>query len=309
MNLNERNFLELAKQGNTKAIEALINRSLQPKGIMVKVNLSNSCLQIIVESSKSLNQKLITDFLLGGIRKLNIESIENIRIFSKQSGQDFPDWIQDTAIRNKEESVKIQESGSVSSFREIDKSLSSSNLGHVKSKSLKSNDIKNSTGDQLEEGIWSKSKAFTISAITSAWKWYISGFKKRPDLPLFLSPRLYRILLTLLIFSWITAPFRSSQKPVISTSNNYSLSNLEPGCDPAGGNIWTGIRLYRDTQCASPFATIVGGGKLKSGESGVLIQFDSGALEWKSRSAVRDQAYVKTNDPAHNQKLWREIDQ
>lgn len=309
MDLNERNFLELARQGDTKAIAALINRSFQPKGITAKVNLSNSCLQIIIESNKSLNQKVITDSLVGGIRKLNIKSIENIRILSKKSGEDFPDWIQDISIKNRIEVIEIRKSGSASNFSEKHKFSDSSIPSNMKSKNLESTNTKNNTENQLQEDVWSKSKALTTSTIKFVWKWYISGFKKRPDLPLFLSPRLYRILLTLLIFSWITAPFRSSQNLVISTSNNYSSSNLEPGCDSAGGNIWTGVRLYRDAQCASPFATIVGGGKLKSGESGVLIQFDSGALEWKSRSAVRDQAYVKTNDPAHSQKLWREIDQ
>lgn len=35
------NILELAKRGNPKAIEALLNRHLQPKGITAKVALKN----------------------------------------------------------------------------------------------------------------------------------------------------------------------------------------------------------------------------------------------------------------------------
>ena len=45
MTSNQQNLLELAKQGNSRAITALINRSLQPKGITAKVNLKGSCLQ------------------------------------------------------------------------------------------------------------------------------------------------------------------------------------------------------------------------------------------------------------------------
>jgi hypothetical protein len=45
------------------------------------------------------------------------------------------------------------------------------------------------------------------------------------------------------------------------------------------------------------------------GERGVLIKFDTGDLEWKVRSAVSTQAFVKTDDTALNDKLWEEIDE
>jgi hypothetical protein len=53
MTSNQQNLLEFAKQGNSLAIEALINRSLRPKGITAKVNLKGNSLQILVESDKS----------------------------------------------------------------------------------------------------------------------------------------------------------------------------------------------------------------------------------------------------------------
>ncbi|WP_414528616.1 hypothetical protein [Nodularia chucula] len=56
------------------------------------------------------------------------------------------------------------------------------------------------------------------------------------------------------------------------------------------------------------YATI-GGGKLKNGQTGVLIKFDTGEIEWKRRRAVADQAYVKADDPAKASALWREINE
>lgn len=137
----------------------------------------------------------------------------------------------------------------------------------------------------------------------------MSGFKSRPDLPLFLSPRLYRIIFTFFAFIWITAPFGLYEETTTSTPSNSSSSSLSPSCDSAGGRIWTGVRLHHDSGCSRPFATVVGGGRLRNGERGVLIQFDTGELEWKTRSAVMNQTYVRTDDPAHSARLWRDIDQ
>ena len=100
MTSNQQNLLELAKQGNSMAIAALINRSLRPKGITAKVNLKGNSLQILVESDKALDQELITQFLVRGIKQLNIKSIDSIKVFGKQSGQDFPDWTQDIPLQN-----------------------------------------------------------------------------------------------------------------------------------------------------------------------------------------------------------------
>lgn len=80
-------------------------------------------------------------------------------------------------------------------------------------------------------------------------------------------------------------------------------------CDLASGYIWTNVLLYRDSECTKPFAIVAGGGKLTTGEKGVLLKFDTGELEWKKREAVTQQAYVKTNDPAIKTMLWRDIDQ
>jgi len=312
MNPNQQNLLELAKEGNARAIAALINYSLQSKGISTKVNLKGSCLQILVESDKALDQEPITQFLVRGIKKLNIEPIDSIKIFGKQNGQDFPDWTQDIPLKNNLKESEIQKSRSVRA-----PILSEEKQTYTINRTIKSDDSSSSTHRQdsrehSNQDIWTKSKAVTFSVIKSAWRWYLSGFKSRPDLPLFLSPRLYRIILTFFVFVWITAPFGLYEETTTSTSTspgNSSSSSLSPSCDSAGGRIWTGVRLHHDSGCSRPFATVVGGGRLRNGERGVFIQFDTGELEWKTKSAIMNQTYVRTDDPAHSARLWRDIDQ
>ncbi|MCT7967037.1 hypothetical protein NG799_11885 [Laspinema sp. D1] len=50
--MNQPNLLELAKQGDAKAIATLMNRKLQPKGITAKASMKNDCLQIMLESAQ-----------------------------------------------------------------------------------------------------------------------------------------------------------------------------------------------------------------------------------------------------------------
>lgn len=311
MTSNQQNLLELAKQGNTRAIAALINRSLAPKGITAKVHLKGNCLQILVESDKSLDQEPITHFLVHGIKKLNIESIDSIKIFGKQNGQDFPDWTQDIPLQNNLKESEIQKSPLIGDPVVSEETQTSAINRTVKSDNSALNTTGQDARDHSKQDIWTKSKAVTFSVLKSAWRWYLSGFKSRPDLPLFLSPRLYRIIFTFFAFVWITAPFGLYEETTTSTSpaGNSSSSSLRPSCDSAGGRIWTGVRLHHDSGCSRPFATVVGGGRLRNGERGVLIQFDTGELEWKTRSAVMNQTYVRTDDPAHSARLWRDIDQ
>ncbi|MEW6494680.1 MAG: hypothetical protein AB1589_19515, partial [Cyanobacteriota bacterium] len=71
--MTQPNLSKLAKQGNPKAIAALINRSLKPKGITAKACLEeNGCLQVILESSQVPPRSLIR-FIRQGLISLEIE--------------------------------------------------------------------------------------------------------------------------------------------------------------------------------------------------------------------------------------------
>ncbi|MFN5952824.1 MAG: DUF4429 domain-containing protein [Dolichospermum sp.] len=90
--MSQDNLLALAKQGDVQAIASLMNRSLQPKGITAKVALKDACLQVMLESAQLSNQKALAEFVQKGIIALDIPSIERIKVYEKQIGDDFPAW-------------------------------------------------------------------------------------------------------------------------------------------------------------------------------------------------------------------------
>ncbi len=89
------NITSLAKQGNPSAIAALMNQSLQPKGITAKVALKDGCLQIMLESTQVPSQTSLVAFIKKGVTSLGILSVERVKVYGKQSGEEFPAWNQE----------------------------------------------------------------------------------------------------------------------------------------------------------------------------------------------------------------------
>lgn len=96
--MTQPNLLELAKQGNAKAIGALINRHLQPKGITAKATLKNGCLQIMLQSDQILNHQTLVTFIRKGITSLEAASIQKVRIYVQQADEQVPHWIQEFGL-------------------------------------------------------------------------------------------------------------------------------------------------------------------------------------------------------------------
>lgn len=89
---NQSNLLELAKQGNAKAIATLMNRQLQPKGITVRVSFSGDCLMVIAESQEPLDQRFLVNFIRKGMTTLNVETINRVIVRGKSTGHNISAW-------------------------------------------------------------------------------------------------------------------------------------------------------------------------------------------------------------------------
>lgn len=90
--MTQTNILELAKQGDVKAIAALMNRQLQPKGITAKVAINDSCLQIMLEFAQVPDQQTLVGWVRKSIIGLGTNSIERVKIYGRQTGEEFPAW-------------------------------------------------------------------------------------------------------------------------------------------------------------------------------------------------------------------------
>lgn len=98
MNPSEPSLVELAKQGNPKAIASLINRQLNPKGITVKANLKDTCLQIFLESLDPPLQEQILPFIQKGMSNLGVKVIKTVKVYGRQVGSSSALWTEEFTL-------------------------------------------------------------------------------------------------------------------------------------------------------------------------------------------------------------------
>jgi len=80
------------KRVSPQYIESVFNKQLNPKNISVKVVLRDSVLQIMYQSEKSLPQMAMVDGTKKLLTLINPSDIDKVKIYFKQSGDDFPKW-------------------------------------------------------------------------------------------------------------------------------------------------------------------------------------------------------------------------
>ncbi|MDJ0716957.1 MAG: PrsW family intramembrane metalloprotease [Prochloraceae cyanobacterium] len=83
--------INLAKQGNTKASAALIKNILPEEIAVVKCELQNNCLHLILEAKQVPDRQLVSS-IGDRLISLEIESIKKVKLEGKQIGNNSPDW-------------------------------------------------------------------------------------------------------------------------------------------------------------------------------------------------------------------------
>lgn len=95
------NLLKLARQGDINAIETILNQQVKAKNITAKVAFKDSCLQVMLMSEQVPAQQLIAAFIRETITNLGIQSLERLKLYGKQIGDDFPAWNQEFELLGK----------------------------------------------------------------------------------------------------------------------------------------------------------------------------------------------------------------
>ncbi|RCJ26943.1 hypothetical protein A6770_01855 [Nostoc minutum NIES-26] len=68
------NIVELAKQGDTNAINTLIDQWVKLFNVTAKTSLKQNCLQIILESIEVPTQQLVVPLICDGLTNLGIQT-------------------------------------------------------------------------------------------------------------------------------------------------------------------------------------------------------------------------------------------
>ncbi|MEG4170216.1 MULTISPECIES: type IV pilin-like G/H family protein [unclassified Microcoleus] len=96
--MTQPNILELAKQGDAKAIALLLNRQLQAKGITAAASLKDGCLQVMLEAAEAPSQQILAPWVSKSIAGLGAASIEKVKVYGRQTGAKVPAWSQEFEV-------------------------------------------------------------------------------------------------------------------------------------------------------------------------------------------------------------------
>ncbi|GAB4379445.1 MAG: hypothetical protein Kow00121_33640 [Elainellaceae cyanobacterium] len=88
----------LAKQGEPAAIAALINHSLNPRGITARVGWKNHCLGILLEGLPIPDQQEMIAFVRQSLINLQPESLRMVKVGGYQPGQSVPAWYEEIEL-------------------------------------------------------------------------------------------------------------------------------------------------------------------------------------------------------------------
>ena len=89
---NQQKIIQLATQGNPKAVAMMINQLLKQQGITVIAGRKNDYLHIVLESKQVPNPETVTPLVEQKIASLQSENLKNIKIYGRQLGNKSIIW-------------------------------------------------------------------------------------------------------------------------------------------------------------------------------------------------------------------------
>ncbi|MBD2019470.1 hypothetical protein H6F43_04625, partial [Leptolyngbya sp. FACHB-36] len=81
-------------QGNAHAIAALMNRSLQPKGITARVMAQDGAVRVMLESISVPDQQMFAAFTHRGMVNLGLSNLRSLHVYGRLAGTTVPAWMQ-----------------------------------------------------------------------------------------------------------------------------------------------------------------------------------------------------------------------
>lgn len=137
MTTSQPNVLQLARQGDPRAIGAILNRSLQPKGITSKVLVKANCLQIKLESAQLPHSSSLLPLIQKQLSDLKIHSINVVKVFGYNQNDEIPAWTEEFDL---EQQLHNSSEGSLNLPTQTVSSIYSNSTGNRHSKATKASE-------------------------------------------------------------------------------------------------------------------------------------------------------------------------
>jgi hypothetical protein len=85
-------LLNLAKQGDTDSLTALINQNLFPLGVTVMTAIQDECLVVKALLPQNIDRLFLINFMREGMERLQARSIRQVILIGQDRERIIPDW-------------------------------------------------------------------------------------------------------------------------------------------------------------------------------------------------------------------------
>ncbi|HIK51900.1 MAG TPA: hypothetical protein IGS17_13395 [Oscillatoriales cyanobacterium M59_W2019_021] len=91
--MTQPSLLELAQQGNPKAISAMLNQQLKDRSIRSRVALKEGCLHVLLHAEQFVPDRETTiELVRATLLKLDVNTIFKAIVYGRQTAEDKPAW-------------------------------------------------------------------------------------------------------------------------------------------------------------------------------------------------------------------------
>lgn len=92
-------LVQLAKQGDGRAIAVLLGQAFEKREIAVKVNLKGNCLQVLLEANPTPSPSIAMTVMQQVMSRLQPESLERVEVYGRQLGAKSFSWQQELRLQ------------------------------------------------------------------------------------------------------------------------------------------------------------------------------------------------------------------
>ena len=99
--MSQQDILNLAKEGDPKAIAFLLGQALQSFGVTAKASLENDTLHLLLEAEQLPAEEACLRVALKGLQRLQPNHIYGVTVYGRLEGQQLPAWTQTVELKKR----------------------------------------------------------------------------------------------------------------------------------------------------------------------------------------------------------------
>ena len=100
--MSQQDILNLAKEGDARAIAFLIGQALESFGVTAKASRENDSLHLLLEAEQLPAEEACLRVAVKGLQRLQPNNVYSLTVYGRRSGQQLPTWTQTVELKKRQ---------------------------------------------------------------------------------------------------------------------------------------------------------------------------------------------------------------